>query len=516
MQALATPGAAADWLKGLVKGSLRTDSRQVRAGDGFIAWPGTATDARHYVAEALDRGATACLVEQIQVERFGFADPVVASYRDLKRDSGPIAAAYFVHPTEKLDVIAITGTNGKTSTAWWLAHALSNLTLAEPLPCGFVGTLGVGYPVRQSGQVESVLALTANGLTTPDPVLLQQGFVDMLNAGMRACALEASSIGLKEHRLDGTQIRVAVFTNFTQDHLDYHGSMLNYWEAKAVLFQWPKLRAAVINIDDDKGVELAVELGDGHTRLLDVWTVSCKSAARLQAQDIVHSEIGLCFAVVEGNTRLPVSTSLIGQYNVANLLGVVAAMRALGVPLAACVAACERLLPAPGRMERLGSKDSPLVIVDYAHTPDALTKALTALLEVAKQRGGALWCVFGCGGNRDTSKRPLMGAVAGEMAQHSILTSDNPRDESPQSIIEQISAGIANPANVQVQLDRSLAIGNAVEQASIKDVILIAGKGHEDYQEIRGVKRPFSDRLQAQIALQARLARSHTPQGARS
>jgi UDP-N-acetylmuramyl-tripeptide synthetase len=516
MQVLSTPSAAADWLKGRVKGSLRTDSRQVRSGDGFIAWPGAASDARQYVASALVDGATACLVEQAEVERFGFADPAVACYRDLKGASGAIAAAYLGRPTEKLDVIAVTGTNGKTSTAWWLAHALSNLTLTEPFPCGFVGTLGIGYPVPRSGQTHSVLVLTANGLTTPDPVLLQQGFSDMLNAGMRACAVEASSIGLKEHRLNGTQIRVAIYTNFTQDHLDYHGSMSNYWEAKAILFKWPGLRAAVINIDDDKGVGLAAELGGWHATSLDVWTVSCVGPARLQAQGIVYGARGLSFVVVEGGTRFSISTSLIGQYNVVNLLGVIAAMRALGVPLAACVAACEDLLPVPGRMERLGTKDTPLVIVDYAHTPDALKKALAALSEVSKQRGGTLWCVFGCGGNRDTSKRPLMGAIAAEMAQHSILTSDNPRDESAQSIVEQIAAGIENRANVEVQLDRAVAIGDAVVRANAKDVILIAGKGHEDYQEIRGLKRPFSDRLQVQLALQARLPASLVSQGALS
>ncbi len=514
MRVISTPSAAAAWLKGVVTGSLRTASRQVRAGDGFIAWPGATSDARLYVASALVDGATACLVEQAQVERFGFSDPSVACFRGLKRASGVIASAYFGQPTKKLDVIAVTGTNGKTSTAWWLAHALSNLTLAEPLPCGFVGTLGIGHSTRQTGLAESELVLTANGLTTPDPVLLQQGFRDMLNAGMRACAVEASSIGIKEYRLKGTQIRVAIFTNFTQDHLDYHGSMSNYWKAKASLFQWPGLRSAVINIDDDKGAELAAKLGDEPVRPLDIWTVSCASEARLQAQDIAYSERGLRFAVVEGKTRLPISTSLIGQYNVANLLGVIAAMRALGVPLAACAAACEELLPVPGRMERLGTNDTPLVIVDYAHTPDALTKSLAALSEVAKQRGGSLWCVFGCGGNRDVSKRPLMGAIAAKIAHRSILTSDNPRDESAQSIIEQIAAGIENAANVEVQLDRALAIADALKRASTKDVVLIAGKGHEDYQEICGVRRPFSDRLQAQMALQARLPASLEYDGA--
>ena len=251
MLELHSPGEAAQWLHGRVTGTLQCDSRKVGAGDGFIAWPGAATDGRRHVQAALAQGGTACLVEREGVEAFAFDQPAIAAYPQLKAACGPIAAAYFEAPSERLDVLAITGTNGKTSTAWWLAQALSNLAPDaagdSPYACGLIGTLGTGRP--------PVVEFT--GLTTPDPVLLQGQFRRFLDQGLKACAIEASSVGIVERRLDGTRIRVAVFTNFTQDHLDYHGSMEAYWEAKAQLFRWPGLRAAVVNVDDEKGQELA-------------------------------------------------------------------------------------------------------------------------------------------------------------------------------------------------------------------------------------------------------------------
>ena len=510
MLELNRPNAAAAWLKGRVTGTLRTDSRKVLAGDGFLAWPGAATDARQHVFKALDNGAAACLVELAGSEPYQFEEPAIAGYRNLKAASGPIAAAYFENPTGQLDVIAITGTNGKTSTAWWLAHALSGLKV-DPIACGFVGTLGIGM-LRKSGDGTSFnLETLSNGLTTPDPVLLQQGFREFHDAGLRACALEASSIGIEEHRLDGTRIRVAVFTNFTQDHLDYHGSMRAYWESKVRLFRWPGLSTAVINVDDEKGRELVADLAAHASSAIDIWTVSCERPARLQAQDITHDAHGLSFTVVENHSQLTVNTQLTGHFNVSNLLGVIATMRIFGVPLLACVAACESLLPVPGRMESQGGGGhSPLVVVDYAHTPDAISKALTALRQVSKQRNGRLWCVLGCGGDRDASKRPLMGSIASQLSDHLIVTSDNPRSEPPQLIADQIVAGVLNSGRVEVQLDRALAIRDAVNQAGSRDVVLVAGKGHEDYQEILGIKRPFSDHVQVELALQARApAASH-------
>lgn len=490
MQQLRTPLEAAGWLRGRVRGALHTDSRRVRAGDGFIAWPGAATDGRKHVGGALSQGAAACLVEREGVEGFGFEGDAIASYEHLKAATGPIAAEYYGHPSDRLQVLAVTGTNGKTSTAWWLAQALSRLD-GDPWPSAVIGTLGTGRPP----------AVESNGLTTPDPVLLQSEFRRFADQGLRACAIEASSIGLSERRLDGTRIAVAVFTNFTQDHLDYHGNMDSYWAAKAELFRWPGLRAAVVNIDDLKGAEL---MADMQASGLDLWPVSCERSARLQAIDIGYSQQGLRFTVVEGEERHGVTTGLIGQYNVANLLGVIGAMRALGVSLADAARACCELQPVPGRMECLQQSGRPLVAVDYAHTPDALDKALLALRPLAEQRGGQLWCVFGCGGDRDPIKRPLMAAVAEKNADRVVVTSDNPRTEKPEAIISQILLGLTHRSSVEVEADRARAIAETVAAAAPGDVILLAGKGHESYQEVSGVKHPFDDRVHARKALEAR------------
>jgi UDP-N-acetylmuramoyl-L-alanyl-D-glutamate--2,6-diaminopimelate ligase len=493
MQQLHSPSEAAAWLRARITGTLHSDSRRVHPGDGFVAWPGAATDGRRHVASALSLGAVACVVEQSGVEQFAFEGNAIASYANLKTATGPIAAAYYGDPTAQLQVLAVTGTNGKTSTAWWLAQALSNLKQPSAIPCGLVGTLGVGRPPD----------VEFTGLTTPDPVLLQRQFRKFADQGLKACAIEASSVGIVERRLDGTRIRVAIFTNFTQDHLDYHGSMESYWEAKAELFRWPGLQSAVVNLDDDHGLDLAATLGGG---AIDLWTYSCQQPARLQAQEIGYGKEGLRFAVAEGGERHVLETQLIGQYNVSNLLGVLGAMRALGVPLADAVAACSNLLPVPGRMERLQQPGRPLVAVDYAHTPDALDKALMALRPLAAQRGGQLWCVFGCGGDRDPVKRPLMAAVAEKDADRVVVTSDNPRSEKPETIISQILLGLSHNDCVQVQSDRALAIAETVAAAAPQDVILLAGKGHEDYQEVGGAKHPFSDIAHARAALEKRSA----------
>ena len=490
MRVFSTPREAAAWLRSRVSGELHCDSRKVGAGDGFIAWPGAATDGRRFVAGALQQGAKACLVEFAGSEPYHFDHEAVAGYAGLKAATGPIASCYYGEPTSQLDVLAVTGTNGKTSTAWWLAQALGSLQ-PQPVPCGLVGTLGIGRPPH----------VQHTGLTTPDPVLMQRHYRGFVQQGDRACAIEASSIGIAERRLDGTRIRVAAFTNFTQDHLDYHGSMEAYWAAKEELFRWPGLQAAVVNVDDPKGRDLEALL---QRAVLDLWTYSCEGAARLVAEDIGYGDAGLRFVVVEGSERHPLQTSLIGQYNVSNLLGVIGMMRALHVPLAEAVAACADLLPVPGRMERLNEAGKPLVAVDYAHTPDALEKGLQALRPLAQQRGGRLWCVFGCGGDRDATKRPLMGSVAERNADGVVITSDNPRSEQPQAIIDQIVLGLSRAGAARVQPDRASAIAETISQAAPQDVILVAGKGHEDYQEIAGVKHPFSDQAHARKALEAR------------
>jgi MurE/MurF fusion protein len=490
MQRLENPSAAALWLKSRLTGALRSDSRQVRPGDGFIAWPGFATDGRRYVGAALDAGAAAVVVEQEGADAFGFtADERVAALPGLKAATGAIADAWFGSPSEGLSIVATTGTNGKTSTAWWIAQMLS--TLGQR--CGVIGTLGVGEP----GAVEHT------GLTTPDPITLHGTLRRLADQGFAACALEASSIGIVEHRLAALKIDVALFTNFTQDHLDYHGSMAAYWAAKRALFDWPGLKAASINIDDESGAALAQELAGG---ALDVWTVSLHGPARLRAEGLRYEGGGLVFEAVEGPARATVRSTLVGEFNANNLLVVIGGLRALGVPLADAARAAAQATSVPGRLQQVQGAGLA-VVVDYAHTPDALEKVIAALRPLAAARNGRLWCVFGCGGNRDATKRPLMGAIAARGADHVVITSDNPRDEVPAHILAQILAGVTGHDEVDVIEDRREAIHGAVREARAGDVILLAGKGHEDYQEIAGVKRPFSDLAEAEAALRERASR---------
>jgi UDP-N-acetylmuramyl-tripeptide synthetase len=504
--------------------ALTTDSRRVAAGDAFIAWPGHAVDGRQFVPQALAAGASACLVEAEGAAALETVQgDAIAALHGLKASTGMLASGFMGSPSERLNVIAVTGTNGKTSTAWWVAQALGSLGVR----CGVIGTLGVGEPPRP-GQPASI---RFTGLTTPDPVTVQDAFRHFADDGFKACAIEASSIGVAEHRLAGTRIGIALFTNFTQDHLDYHGSMDAYWHAKAGLFAWPGLRAAVVNLDDAHGAMLSASLRDGP---LDLWTYSAAGDARLRAAGVRYDGGGLCFEVHECTGRVTVTTQLIGDYNVANLLAVIGGLRAAGVTLADAAAACAQLTPVPGRMQRVhvGSPSAanrdrapggvepvlgrpgararvddalPQVVVDYAHTPDALEKALLALQPFAAERGGRLWCVFGCGGNRDATKRPLMGALAQRLADQVVITSDNPRFEAPAFILLQIVAGLAgSQERVKVMADRRAAIAHAVRSADARDVILIAGKGHEDYQEIQGVKHHFSDVEEASAALALR------------
>ncbi len=528
VQKLRSPAAAVAWLRQRGARGLACDSRRVRPGDAFLAWPGQAHDARRFVASALAAGAAGCLVEADGLAASAVTDERVAALRGLKAAAGVVAGEFLGTPSRRLDVLAVTGTNGKTSTAWWLAQALGGLGRR----CGLVGTLGIGEPPRPDVEGMEPPGLQGTGLTTPDPVALQTALRDFADQGFAACAIEASSIGLAEARLAGTSVKVAIYTNFTRDHLDHHGTMQAYWQAKAALFDWPGLQAAVVNVDDEQGAKLAGRLAK---RPLDLWTFSLRGAARLTARGVGYRDGGLRFDVHEGGTSLPVSTALIGEFNVANLLAVIGGLRALGVPFAEAAAACTRLTPVPGRMHRVSVDPSfsatgdrtaegigpglgrpgararrfdalPEVVVDYAHTPDALEKALCALRPFARERGGRLWCVFGCGGNRDASKRPLMGALAEQLADHVVITSDNPRDEPPKFILSQILVGVIGHDDVDVMEDRRAAIAYVVQAADARDVVLVAGKGHEDYQEIAGVKQPFSDVDVARALLAKRAA----------
>lgn len=511
LHTLHTTAEALAWLRQQGVAELTVDSRKVGAmaaqGVGFIAWPGAARDGRSFVAQALADGARACLVEADGAEAFGFDDARVAAVPGLKARSAEIAHGFYGEPSARLQVVAVTGTNGKTSTSWWTAQALAALGRG----CGVIGTLGVGQP--------GGAGFTPTGLTTPDPVTLHATFRAFAEAGLQAAAIEASSIGIEELRLHATHIAVAQFTNFTQDHLDYHGSMAAYWQAKRALFDWPGLQAAVVNLDDPMGAGLCAH---ARSRGLAVWSYGVDTPARLQAQQVRHEAMGIAFTLVEHTdsglaelSRIDLQAPVIGRFNVSNLLAVVGALRALGVPLADAAAACRALHAVPGRMDLVAVPHAlaatlPLAVVDYAHTPDALEKALQALRPVAEARGGRLWCVFGCGGNRDPIKRPLMGGIADQLADHVVLTSDNPRHEDPHAILAQVRAGVHGRARLAVVADRREAIAEALADAEPHDVVLIAGKGHEDYQEIAGVRTPFSDVEEARAALAQRANQAAT------
>ncbi len=514
---LHTSQEAAEWLRARAT-DLCCDSRQSTSGEAFVAWPGAAADGRRYVTDALARGTNACLVAQEGVEEFGFSDARIAAYAGLKQDISEIAAHFYRQPSKELLVIAATGTNGKTSVCWWLAQALSgidcNLLSKTQLPAqvlqpemakthskmqralgpgGLIGTLGVGRPG----------AMLSSGLTTPDPVLLQRSLRRMVDEGFASCAIEASSIGIVERRMDAVQVDVALFTNFTQDHLDYHRSMDAYWQAKRSLFDWPELSAAVVNVDDAHGQLLAGELAARGA--ISLWTYGLAPGARIQAHKIEHQQSGMRFELREGEATCAVQTSVIGAFNVSNLLAVAATLRAVGATLERVAEILSRLEPVQGRLEVVNAGASlPLAVVDYAHTPDALEQALKAVRPLASARNGQLWAVFGCGGDRDPGKRPIMGGIATKGADRVVVTSDNPRSEAPQAIVEAVAQGAGPKAHVQV--DRALAISEVIAQAHAHDVVLIAGKGHEEYQEIEGVKLAFSDVTHARAALARRAA----------
>ena len=464
-------------------GAMRSDTRLLRAGDVFVAWPGAAHDPRRHVDDALRRGAAAVLVEADGAALV--AEPRVIAVRGLQRLAGDIADAWYGHPSRQMTVLAVTGTNGKTSCALWTAQALG----AAGLRCGVVGTLGVGLPGE----------LVATGLTTPDPVRLHHELAALRDRGVLHCAIEASSIGIEEQRLAGVQLHAAAFTNLTQDHLDYHGSMAEYAAAKRRLFDWPGLRVAVCNIDDASGAALAIH---ARQRGLQVATTSLQHAADWQARTLPAAAAGMRVELRCGAHRAEVELPLVGGFNVANTLIVCALLRSCGLEFDAVVAALGALAAPPGRMQLIGA--APLVVVDYAHTPDALAQVLQALRPLCRERGGQLWCLFGAGGDRDRSKRAPMAAAVEAFADRIVLSSDNPRSEAPQDIVDDLLQGLVEPTRAAIVLDRAQAIAQTLAHAQPTDVVLLAGKGHEPTQEAAGVRRAFSDTFHARAALAAR------------
>lgn len=499
-----------EWIRAAAQGGrLVSDSRRVKPGDVFFAYPGEAADGRRYIEAAIEAGAAAVVFEAAGFAwNFDTALPHLA-VNDLKKNAGPIAHAVLDYPDRAMFTVAVTGTNGKTSCALWTAQALARLGEAAAV----IGTLGVGL-IKGKAATEPQFDVT--GYTTPDAVLLASTLADLKQAGASALAIEASSIGLVQERTAGMHVDVAIFTNLTRDHLDFHGDMESYEAAKVKLFEWDGLKHAVVNLDDQAGQRLVAHLRAKFPALaVTGYTLAAAQApegvAVLRAGGMRSKNAGTEFQVETAQGNATVRTQLVGNYNVSNTLAVLGALLAKGVALKSAVDAIETLVPAPGRMQQMGGSDAPMVVIDYAHTPDALEKTLDALRQVALDRGGQLWCVFGCGGDRDPGKRPQMGRIA-QGADQVLVTSDNPRSEEPASIIAQIVAGMdtSQAARVQTVEDRAAAILLAVKQAAKQDVILLAGKGHEPYQEIKGRKMPFSDADHASLALTARLTMLRT------
>ncbi len=457
---------------------IAMDSRSVRPGYLFLACRGIASHGLRFAAEAIGRGAAAIAWEPGEgIEVAGLGVPTVR-VEALARRAGEIAARFYGDPSRRLRVIGITGTNGKTSVAHYLAQSLDQPPAAR---AGIIGTLGVGL------YGETV----ASTHTTPDAVTNQRLLASFRDRGASAVAMEVSSHALDQARVGGIHFETAVFTNLSHDHLDYHGSFEAYAEAKRRLFGWPALEAAVVNADDAVGARILAELPTGVRGIACSIRGPVAGSESVWASELARGSTGMVFRLHTPWGVAVVQSRLLARFNVSNLLVTAAVLLLGGMPLAEVVTRLERVRPVVGRMETLGGGDRPLAVIDYAHTPDALEQALRAVREHA---AGRVICVFGCGGDRDAAKRPQMGRIAERLADIVILTNDNPRTERPEEIVADIRAGLTAPELASVMLDRRAAIEAALALASPDDVVLIAGKGHEDYQIIGKQRFDFSDR----------------------
>ncbi|HEY6095192.1 MAG TPA: UDP-N-acetylmuramoyl-L-alanyl-D-glutamate--2,6-diaminopimelate ligase [Gallionellaceae bacterium] len=492
-----------DWIAALGVRITRlvTDSRQVRPGDTFVAYPGGQVDGRNFIAQAIASGANAVIWE---AQHFSWnADWRVPNLavRELRKHAGALADHVYAQPSEQLWMVGITGTNGKTSCSHWLAQSFTALGRKAAL----IGTLGNGFP--------GALQPTAN--TTPDAIRVHGLLAEYVQQGAQAVAMEVSSHALEQGRVNGVRYDVALLTNLSRDHLDYHGDMSSYAAAKRRLFDWQHLKYAVVNLDDAFGSELAEQLQDAAVEAIGYGLTeqALQQAERLGMRMVYGDRLsmdaqGFNLQVHSSWGGGELRSNLLGRFNAANMLGSLAVLLVSGVALEDALCQLGTLRAVAGRMQTLGGRGTPAVVVDYAHTPDALEKVLDALHELTAPAGGKLICVFGCGGDRDRGKRPMMGKVAAQRADICIVTSDNPRSENPHDIIAAILPGVEEGAaekggRFEVVEDRAQAIAQAVRLARAADTVLVAGKGHEDYQEIDGVKHVFSDVVEAQRALHA-------------
>lgn len=466
-------------------GGLADDSRRVEPGMVFAAYPGVAGDGRPYVQDAVARGARAVLYDPEGWSLPALPVPAVA-VPQLRALASRVAAHAYGDPSATLAVTGVTGTNGKTSCTHWLAQAWTE----AGVPCALVGTLGTGRPG----------ALVPTGFTTPGAVDLQAQLARLRDGGAVRVAMEVSSHGLAQGRVQGVHFELALFTNLTRDHLDYHGTMEAYGAAKAALFEAAGLKRAVLNLDDAFGAALHAQLRGLGVPVLgySLSGAMAGSVPALQARDVHYHAHGVAFRLEAPQGTVQLDSPLMGSFNLSNLLGVLGCLLETGLPIASLPACVAALRPPPGRLERITAPSGPQVYIDYAHTPDALAQVLRALRAGLQQ--GRLICVFGCGGDRDAGKRPLMGRIACQLADAVVLTSDNPRSEDPERIMDAIAAGMESRPLVR-EVDRRRAIARALALAGPADVVLVAGKGHETTQEVAGERLPFSDAAEVRAAL---------------
>ena len=465
---------------------LSSDSRDIGTGDLFLARRGANTRGSLYIRDAVRAGAAAVVVDEELLPDLGRHLTPIIPVRQLQDKLGLIASRFYADPTKCLSITGVTGTNGKTSVSWWLAKVYSLLTDRQ---AGLVGTLGYGcYPRLQSAPN-----------TTPGAIDLQRLFAGFVETGVDTAFMEVSSHALDQGRVSGVDFDVAVFTNLSRDHLDYHGNWQEYFRAKEKLFMCKSLRVAVVNYDDLHGRALLRSLPAG----IDIISYGLSARSQQPEHPIVKAtsmsgaELALDIVTPWGSGQ--VRPGVMGKFNASNFLAVVAVLGQAGFSLNRILEKLENIGPVPGRMERFKRTDGARIVIDYAHTPAALEQVLTSLRESCD---GRLICVFGCGGERDKEKRPQMGNVAEKLADEVILTDDNPRSEAGGDIIEAILSGVAGKSSATIERDRSRAIELALEKARTDDVVLIAGKGHETYQDIAGKRYPFNDQQQVRCLME--------------
>lgn len=480
------------WLKNWVEASgedplisgLAIDSREVKKGDVFLAYPGFKVDGRNYIDSAIAKGAAAVVYESENFQLSKKYSIPFVPFSGLQNHLGDLAAYFYHDPSREMKVVGVTGTNGKTSCTHFIARALE----MQPTRCAVMGTLGYGF----------LPDLKPSARTTLDAVFLQKIFSEFHEAKTAAVAMEVTSHALDQKRVQGVHFDIAVLTQLSRDHLDYHETMEAYAKAKELLFQQPGLKYGVVNLDDAFGQQIVDKYHQklkliGYSQLGQ----TDKRISVISATNVMPKIPGFTAQVETPWGKGELSTELLGRFNLSNLLAVLGVLGLLEMPLPQALSAIAQLTHVKGRMQCLGQSDEPLIVVDYSHTPDALEKALQSLQEHCH---GDLYCVFGCGGDRDRGKRPQMAAIAEKYANHVILTNDNPRTESPEMIADEIKAGFTKPERVTIELDREKAIQLAVQKACVGDIVLIAGKGHETVQIIGDKVMPFDD---GEVVLQA-------------